>query len=227
MIEHTVVLKDADLTSGESNPNDFRTALNAISSAYVWNSKSVNIGNNLKNTYGDYYFTDTSHIKIDYFANSQSYLGINLVTPNETKRIDFTRGGYCTISIGKTNRGICICAYSGSNDSKDPHFYNLYIGEITTLDGITTKGCIYAADDGTLTIATDNGISSEKAQTSIINADRTAILAPVVDTTYGNVFKDIYFMRSSPLNCNIMAVEGQGNFLCGKTLCLKDQEVGA
>lgn len=77
MIEHTVLLKDADLTSGESNPNDFRTALNAISSAYVWNSKSVNIGNNLKNTYGDYYFTDTSHIKIDYFANSQSYLGIN------------------------------------------------------------------------------------------------------------------------------------------------------
>lgn len=87
-------------------------------------------------------------------------------------------------------------------------FYNLYIGEITTLDGITTKGCIYAADDGTLTIATDDGISSEKAQTSTINADRTAILAPVVDTTYGNVFKDIYFMRSSPLNCNIMAVEG-------------------
>ena len=227
MIEHTVLLKDAGLTSVGSNPDDFRTALNAISSAYVWNNKNVNIGNNISSTYGDYYFTDTSHIKIDYFGNNQSYLGINLITPNGTKRIDFTRGGYCTISIGKTNKGICICAYSGSNGSRDLHFYNLYIGEITKLDSSITKGCIYAADDGTLTIATDDGISSEIAQTSTINADRAAILAPVVDTTYGNVFKDIYFMRSSPLNCNIMAVEGQGNFLCGKTLCLKDQEVGA
>ena len=222
MIEHTVLLKDADLTSRGSNPNDFRTALNAISSAYVWNSKNVNTGNNILSTYGDYYFTDTSHIKIDYFANDYSYLGINLITPNGIKRIDFTKDGYCTISIGKTNKCICICAYSGSNGSRNSYFYNLYIGEITKLDGTITKGCIYAADDGTLTIATDDGISSEIAQTSTINADRTAILAPVVDTTYGNVFKDIYFMRSSPINCNIMAVEGQGNFLCGKTLCLKD-----
>lgn len=227
MIEHTVLLKDVGLTTTGSDPNDFRTALNTISSAYIWNSKNVNIGNNLESTYGDYYFTDTSHIKIDYFATTQIYLGINLITPNGTKRIDFTEGGYCTISIGKTNKGICICAYSGPHGSRNSYFYNLYIGEITTLDGITTKGCIYAADNGTLTIATDDGISSEKAQTSTINADRTAILAPVVDTTYGNVFKDIYFMRSSPLDYNIMAVEGQGNFLCGKTLCLKDQEVGA
>lgn len=94
--------------------------------------------------------------------------------------------------------------------------------KITKLDGTITKGFIYTANDGTLTIVSDDGISSEIAQTSTINADRAAILAPVVDTTYGNVFKDIYFMRSSPLNCNIMAVEGQGNFLCGKALALKD-----
>lgn len=134
------------------------------------------------------------------------------------------------MSIGKTAYGIGILAYGNSDkiiNSRNILFYNLYVGEITKPDGSITKGCIYAADDGALTIATDDGISSEKAQTSTINTDRTAILAPVVDTTYGNVFKDIYFMRSSPLNCNIMAVEGQGNFLCGKTLCLKDQEVGA
>ena len=145
---------------------------------------------------------------------------IEIVTPNGTKTINLN-SSYYMFSIGKTSKGVCICAYSDENTSRNFMFYNLYIGDCT-LNGQTVKGCIGIDDSGNLTIATDNGISSEKPQTSTINADRTAILTPVVDTTYGNVFKDIYFMRSSPLNCNIMAVEGQGNFLCGKTLCLKD-----
>lgn len=130
--------------------------------------------------------------------------------------------------MSKTSLGAALGLYvKDSNDylPDNTKLFNFYIGEITKENKETASGIIYVAEDNTLTIATDDGISSEKAQTSTINADRTAILAPVVDTTHGNVFKDIYFMRSSPLNCNIMAVEGQGNFLCGKTLCLKDQEV--
>ena len=96
MIEHTTLLKDGELTSGESNPSIFISALNAILSAYMWKSNStVNEGSNLSSTYGIYYFADNSYIKIDYFANSQSYLGINIITPNGTKRVQFTTAGHC------------------------------------------------------------------------------------------------------------------------------------
>lgn len=215
-------------------------ALTQIYSSYNWYEKSGITGAfDGSNNYltASLYFTTESYIKI-VIHTQEPYIHIFFVTPSVTKEV-FTqpptwdgshRSEFFKMSIGKTAYGIGILAYGNSDtiiNSRNILFYNLYVGEITKLDGSITKGCIYAADDGTLTIATDDGISSEKAQTSTINADRTAILAPVVDTTYGNVFKDIYFMRSSPLNCNIMAVEGQGNFLCGKTLCLKDQEVGA
>ena len=224
MIKHTTWMY---LTNNSEN---YRPFLNDILSSYNWeNGSMVHLNGNyyFQDVYGTYYFTHNSYIKI-YNQNDHFFLKIDIVTPSQSKTVLSAHDMYWTASIGKTSKGICICAYSGSTvSSRDPYFYNLYIGEITKLDGTVTKGCIYADDNGTLTIATDDGISSEKAQTSTINADRTAILAPVVDTTYGNVFKDIYFMRSSPLNCNIMAVEGQGNFLCGKTLCLKDQEVEA
>ena len=109
MIEHTTLLKDAGLTSGDSNPSIFISALNTILSAYTWKSNSsVNETSSLTSTYGNYYFTGNSYIKIDYFANNQSYLGINLITPNGTKRVQFTVGGHCTISVGKTDKGICV-----------------------------------------------------------------------------------------------------------------------
>lgn len=223
MIERTVLLKDAGLTTTTSDTKDFRTALNAISLAYIWNSKNVNIGNNLESTYGDYYFTDTSHIKIDYFATTRIYLGINLITLNGTKRIDFTEGGYCTISIGKTNKGICICAYSGSNGSRDPHFYNLYIGEITKLDGTTTKGCIYVNNDNSYIVATDKGISKESAFVSTIDNTRKAQLVAAADSTTGAIFNDIYMMFNTPLQYNKMKILGTGKiFLLGKSLCLAD-----
>lgn len=223
MIEYTVLLKDAGLTSGDSNPSDFRSALNAISSAYMWNSKNVNISGQLSSTYGDYYFTDTSHIKIDYFANSQSYLGINLVTPNETKRIDFIRGGHCTMSIGKTSKGICICAYSGSNGSRDPHFYNLYVGELTLLDGTTTKGCIYVADDNSYVVATDSGISEEATFTAGIDNTKKAYLVPVTDSTTGAIFSDVYMMIKASLQYNNMKIiDTDKKYLCGKAICMAD-----
>lgn len=219
-ITHTTLYID---TGNDVNATKVAAIYNAILAAYPWKPGSeVTVGNDITLTYAVYYFTADSYIKISNYVPHNQAVKIEIVTPNGTKTVKLD-DCYYTFSLGKTSKGICICAYSGSTvSSRDPYFYNLYIGEITKLDGTVTKGCIYAADDGALTIATDDGISSEIAQISTINADRTAILTPVVDTTYGNVFKDIYFMRSSPLNCNIMAVEGQGNFLCGKTLALKD-----
>lgn len=215
-------------------------ALTQIYSSYNWYEKSgitgESDGSNNNYLTASLYFTTESYIKIVMYPG-EPHMRISLVTPTATKEV-FTqpitlngrhRSEFFKMSIGKTTCGIGILAYGNSDtiiNSRNILFYNLYVGEIIKLDGTLTKGCVYVADDGKLTIATDDGISDEIAQTSTINADKTAILTPVVDTTYGNVFKDIYFMRSSPLNCNIMAVEGQGNFLCGKTLCLKDQEVG-
>lgn len=217
-ITHTTLLNN-----GRFPKDNCVSIYNTLLTAYDWeNGSTVNVGNNAITTYGRYYFTENSYIQIGAAIASWECVKITIVTPNGTKEFSSAYSGNLSYSYGKTSKGIGILAYSLDNKTRDIMFYNLYIGEITKLDGTITKGCIYAADDGTLTIATDDGISSEKAQTSTINADRTAILTPVVDTTYGNVFKDIYFMRSSPLNCNIMAVEGQGNFLCGKTLALKD-----
>lgn len=229
-IAHTTLALNEYINPNSGTPyfTAFKTLYNSILNNYEWNENSeAHIGNNALVSYGKYYFTPNSYIQIQLQSSDNGAIKITLITPNDSKEIVMTPNyAIYTFTIGKTNKGIALQIYSGPNSpARNSKSYNLYIGEITKLDGTVTKGCIYAADDGTLTIATDDGISSEIAQTSTINADRTAILTPVVDTTYGNVFKDIYFMRSSPLNCNIMAVEGQDNFLCGKTLCLKDQEV--
>lgn len=240
-IAHTTLINNARTHLEASESRTFvLNFFNKLLSAYEWESGSEVVqSSGAENCYGKYYFTTNSYIKIypviydSYYTFYEWKVKIDLVTPNGSKTA-YVGGGtdrddqsYWTLSVGETNKGICICARNHA-DGKCPSImaYNLYIGDCT-LNGQTVKGCIGIDDSGNLTIATDNGISSEKPQTSTINADRTAILTPVVDTTYGNVFKDIYFMRSSPLNYNIMAVEGQGNFLCGKTLCLKDQEVGA
>lgn len=203
----------------------FKTLYNSILNNYEWNEGSeAYCQSNAYESYGKYYFTPNSYIQIQLQSNLYGTIKITLITPNDSKEIVMAPNyTIYTFTIGKTNKGIALQIYSGPDSpARNSKSYNLYIGEITKLDGTVTKGCIYAADDGTLTIATDDGISSEKAQTSTINADRTAILAPVVDTTYGNVFKDIYFMRYSPIQYNIMDVNGQGVFLCGKALALKD-----
>ena len=225
MVEHTTLINNGDFTSGSSSPSTFISALKAILSAYSWESGStVNEGSSLGTTCGIYYFTNDSYIKIDYFADSTSFLGINLVTPNGTKRIGFVSNGYCTISVGKTSKGICICAYSGASGSRaNPRFYNLYVGDITTLDGTTTKGCIYIADDNSYTAATDSGISSEATFSSTIDSTRKAYLIPVTDSTHGYTFKNIFMMKNAPLNYNAMKIEDtQKIYLCGKAICLED-----
>ena len=129
---------------------------------------------------------------------------------------------YITWTFTKTSKGFACQLSASTSEYVDYKHYSLYVGEIIKLDGTLTKGCVYVAADGKLTIATDDGVSDEIAQTSTINADRNSVLIPIVNTTNGDRFKDIYFMRYSPIQYNIMDVEGQGVFLCGKALALKD-----
>lgn len=129
---------------------------------------------------------------------------------------------YITWTFTKTSKGFACQLSASSSEYVDYKRYNLYVGEVTKLDGSTAQGCIYTADNGALTIATDEGVSEESAQNSVISADRKAVLIPVVNTTTGDIFGDIFVMRYSPLQYNIMDVDGQGVFLCGKALALKD-----
>lgn len=128
---------------------------------------------------------------------------------------------YITWTFTKTAKGFACQLSASTSEYVDYKHYSLYVGEIVKLDRTLTKGCVYVADDK-LTIATDEGIFEEIVQTSTINVDRNSVLIPIVNTTNGDRFKDIYFMRYSPLQYNIMDVDGQGVFLCGKVLALKD-----
>lgn len=177
MIEHITCGVKASVYDNNDNLAMWKNFLNTIQSAYTWSDKtsvvessSTSYPQAYKETYGKYYFSENSYFSLDLYATNSDYLGINIAVPSGTKRIGFNTQ-YCTLSIGKTSKGVCICAYSGASNSRDPQFYNLYIGEITLLDGTTTKGCIYVTDDNSYIVATDKGISSESA--FVANIDNT------------------------------------------------------
>lgn len=230
MIEHITYAVKASVYGNNDNLAMWKTFLKSVQSAYVWNDKtsvaessSASYPQAYRETYGKYYFSENSYFSLDLYATNSGYLGINIAVPSGTKRVEFDTQ-YCTLSVGKTNKGVCICAYSGGNvNTRDPHFYNLYVGEIALLDGTTTKGCIYTADDNSYIVATDKGISEESTFVSSINNNKKVYLAPVTDSINGGIFKDIYMMFSSPIQYNKMKIADTGNkYLCGNAICLAD-----
>lgn len=226
-IDHTTLINNQDmLNSSDYNQafNAVKAAYNAILAAYPWETGSeVTVGELITSTCAVYYFTANSYIKISTNTNYPE-VKIDIVTPNGTKRVADCVNSYWTFSVGKTDKGICICAYSGASGSRaNPRFYNLYVGDITTLDGTTTKGCIYVADDNSYTVATDSGISSEATFSSTIDSARKAYLIPVTDSTHGYTFKNVFMMKNAPLNYNAMKIEDtQKIYLCGKAICMED-----
>lgn len=220
MIKHTTWMYKKNTTE------NYRPFLNDILSSYNWENGSMvhlNGDNYYQDVYGTYYFTHNSYIKI-YNQNDHFYLRIDIVTPSQSKTVLSANDNFWTASIGKTSKGICICAYSGeSGNTRDPHFYNIYVGEVTHLDGTTTKGCIYVNDDNSYIVATDKGISEESAFVSTIDNTRKAQLVAAADSTTGAIFNDIYMMFNTPLQYNKMKILGTGKiFLLGKSLCLAD-----
>lgn len=220
MIKHTTICSNASYEYDKY----FLPFLNAILSAYEWETGSAVTSNpNYWQCYGTYYFTSNSYIKIYLTSGNNYQLNVDIITPNTTKNVFISTDSKQYFSLGKTSKGICICAYSGARNSRDPHFYNLYIGEITLLDGTTTKGCIYVNDDNSYIVATDKGISEESAFVSTIDNTRKAQLVAAADSTTGAIFNDIYMMFNTPLQYNKMKILGTGKtFLLGKSLCLAD-----
>ena len=224
MIEHTTLCNN-QLINSSGETSTFVSYLNAILSTYEWESGSeVITGSDLKTSYGKYYFTTNSYIKIYCDVGNSYYLKIDIVTPNGTENVFSGDSSFFTFSVGKTDKGICICAYSGkSSNTRDPYFYNLYVGEVTLLDGTLTKGCVYVAYDNSYIVATDKGISSESAFVANIDNTRKAYLAPATDSTNGGIFKDIYMMACAPVQYNKFKIVDTGNkYLAGKAICLAD-----
>ncbi|WP_295210985.1 hypothetical protein [Ruminococcus sp.] len=228
-IEHTTFIYKTYLLS--SSRDSFVAYLNAVLSAYAWEEASaVTTGNNLYECYGKYYFTADSYVKISCeVGGSNFYVSLDIITPTNAKR-NLTSGSrvnnILALSVGKTSKGVCLCVYSNSDTNvknRDPHFYNLYVGDITKLDGSTAKGCVYVADDNSYMVATDDGISSEATFTSTIDAAKKGYLIPVTDSTTGAVFKDVYMMACAPVQYNKMKIADTGTkYLCGKAMCIAD-----
>lgn len=233
MIEHTTFI---DGSTGDS-VETVLLAYNKILSDYAWETgSSVTEGDRIDHSYGTYYFTTDSYIKIagiflDYDSYRNYYgISIDIVTPNGTKNVyKTTESGSkyerWKLSVGTTSKGVCICAQAvaSNTNTRDPHFYNLYVGEIILLDGTTTKGCIYVNDDNSYIVATDKGISEESAFVANINNTRKAYLVPATDSTNGGIFKDIYMMACAPVQYNKFKIVDTGNkYLAGKAICLAD-----
>lgn len=225
MIKHTTILNQSGVSSQSEVPKIINS-YNTILESNDWGTNSlVQNGANAPDAYGRYYFTENSYIELgSYLYRNNWAASIKLVTPNKVREINFTDSVYYTISVGKTSKGICISYLSSSiSVSRDPHFYNLYVGEVTHLDGTTTKGCIYVNNDNSYIVATDKGISEESAFVSTIDNTRKAQLVAAADSTTGAIFNDIYMMFNTPLQYNKMKILGAGKtFLLGKSLCLAD-----
>lgn len=225
MIKHTTLLNQG-VVANQSDVLKLINSYNTILESNDWGTNSlVQNGGSTSDVYGRYYFTENSYIELGSYPGCNSWAAsIKLVTPNKVREINFTDCAYYTISVGKTSKGICISYLSSSiSVSRDPHFYNLYVGEVTHLDGTTTKGCIYVNDDNSYIVATDKGISEESAFVSTIDNTRKAQLVAAADSTTGAIFNDIYMMFNTPLQYNKMKILGTGKtFLLGKSLCLAD-----
>lgn len=227
-ITHTTLALNEYISPSSGTPyfTAFKTLYNSILNNYEWNENSeAYIGNNAIVSYGKYYFTPNSYIQIQLQSSDNGAIKITLITPNDSKEIVMTPNyAIYTFTIGKTNKGIALQIYSGPNSpARNSKSYNLYIGEITKLDGTTTKGCIYVNDDNSYIVATDKGISEESAFVSTIDNTRKAQLVAAADSTTGAIFNDIYMMFNTPLQYNKMKILGTDKiFLLGKSLCLAD-----
>ena len=228
-ITHKTLLIIDDMKKVEFNT--LKNIYNEILSAYSWEegSKVVETSNdgNLYSVYGIYYFTKDSYLKLHVYSRDNYCVTRTIVTPVEERSVGRVYDMFNVVySVATTDKGIALNVWSGSNETnakRDPHYYNLYVGEITLSDGTLSKGCICMEDTGAYYVGTDIGISTESTFVSNINNTKKAYLAPATDSTNGSIFKDIYMMFCSPIQYNKMKIADTGNkYLCGKAMCLAD-----
>lgn len=209
-----------------STYNSYRQFMLALTNAYDWNSKT-SISDRIgvpQGQSGKFYFTENSYFEIQECSTDN--FRVNLVTPNGNQTLTIGTGAICVLNIGTTSNGLGLtynCMSSSKIPNNDYYNPNFYFGKVILSDGSTSKGCIYVADDNSYIVATDEGISTESAFTSIIDTTRKGFLVPVTDSTHGAIFKDIYMMACAPVQYNKFKIADTGNkYLAGKAICLAD-----
>lgn len=128
---------------------------------------------------------------------------------------------YFSHALGKTSRGNCLRITSQTDSYDDTFNFNIYLGDVTTSEGKTSKGCIYL-DSNSYKIITDSGVSTESYLGTTITPDRKAVFIPIVSSMYGDKFNDVFQMRYGPLSGGAVQIEGKGEFLSGAKFALKD-----
>lgn len=207
-----------------------------------WKDKSTFVEPTLssypcRTCYTKCYFSEHYYLKIFYESSnlSTSSYGkfavdvysdegdtdVKLDTIYRSSKIGSGDTKYISLSIAATSKGVAFRMRVGNSSfSSSPFDTNFYVTETNN----QKTALVSLAESGALVTWIDGKISTEPALGTTISADRKAVLVPVANTATGEVFKDIFVMRYSPIQYGTMEIEGKGVYLCGKTLCLKDSE---
>lgn len=132
------------------------------------------------------------------------------------------------ISQGYTSNGVGLAFYvtkdrlSSNNNPFNNHEFNYYLCKYTSLDKTTDLALVHVNTNGSYSIATSTGTSSEPVLSTIADSTRGAYMFPVVNTNTGDIFNKLYAMKRTPVQYNTMRVSNLGTYMCGKNLCIAD-----
>ena len=204
------------------------------------------------NIHGYFNITDSIVLQIkcryDSSGNGNSFLDARILTYDEnhnyTKIIadvwyqnSTTLSNFYDICFDTTNKGVAIKldAKSNTNDSStvlnNLLMFNAFVGDCTTVTGEKRKGIIlfneisYADNSKNIitVISGDDNVSVDSYQfISNYNTNRKAVFIPIVNRLNGDIFKDIYMMRYTPIQYNTLEMNDNKQYICGASVCLAD-----
>ena len=203
------------------------------------------------NIYGYFNITDSIvlQIKCRYESGSgKSFLDARILTYDEnhnyTKIIadvwyqnSYAFSDYYDICFDTTNKGVAIKLDAKVNDASGYNIldnllmFNAFVGDCTTVTGEKRKGIILFNEisyvDNSKNIITvisgDDNVSVDSYQfISNYNTNRKAVFIPIVNRLNGDIFKDIYMMRYTPIQYNTLEMNDNKQYICGTSVCLAD-----
>lgn len=220
--------------------------LEGLGNFYDWNkytvSEPLDSSVNVNTIRGDYYFTDQSYLSVIYTPtnNIDSYLRISyrVTTPFASSLfITSNESDYSCLGASKTSSGIALQVYGNQyrpTDDTNWGFtknmdYNIFISEYETVTGLTGRGLVLvtsptndtASSELYYRIFSDHEHNSMSKLRYTIDSTRKADYVPIVSTVTGARFDNIYMMKSSPLNYNVIDINNL-IYVCGRSLALAD-----
>lgn len=203
------------------------------------------------NIYGYFNITDSIvlQLKCRYVREAgKSFLDARILTYDEnhnyTKIIadvwyqtSDTLSNYYDICFDTTNKGVAIKLDAKDKNNSDRTvlnnllMFNAFVGDCTTVTGEKRKGIILFNEisyvDNSKNIITvisgNDNVSVDSYQfISNYNTNRKAVFIPIVNRLNGDIFKDIYMMRYTPIQYNTLEMNDNKQYICGASVCLGD-----